>query len=227
MAYANASIKNQSWTGTTASYLLTETVAVNDLLFIQWTLSNAGAGLSPTISDTVNTGNYTVIGTPLFVSGQNNSWGLSAISCNATGTPTLNLTSPYSNGHWCITHWTGFTNTATLDTGLGTPFSSGTGTAISGSGTTAQSTELCLGVAFGGGSYTQPGSPWNNPFNGGGGPILQIVWQSVASPSAISYAGTLGVSENWALWLPGFYSASGGGGGSVITQPTMTTVGCQ
>jgi len=228
MAYANASIKNNSYTGTSANYTLAEGVSTNDLIFVQWAESNASNSTAPTITDQASN-NYAVLGTPQYFSTPNQTWGMSWLGSPATysaGTYVLSLTSPFSNGHWCITHWTGFTNTVAVDTtgSWNTPFNSGVGTAVSGSGTTGQSTELVLGVAFGGNSYTLPGAPWNNPFNGGGGAIFQIVWQSVASPSAVSYAGTIGVSEQWVLWLPGFYSASGGGSGVNQTN-FITTVG--
>ena len=195
-------------TGTTGTYTLTESVAVNDLILVQWVPNNVGSAVVPTISDTVNTGNYLEAGTAYYYSTGSHSFGQSYIACNASGIPTLTITAAAMNNcQLLITHFTGFTNIPTLDVIANT---SGTAASFTNTITTTKTNELAVSNTFSTTTISSTPSGWNPTHSGGDGDICQTYYQFEPSIGTYSINASLTVSAFYNNWTFSFYSATAG-----------------
>ena len=193
-----------SFSGTSGTYLLTEAIALNDLILVQWDLNNASNGAAPAITDSVNSGPYTVAGIPYFHSSNTQSWCQSFIACNTAGaapTLTINLSGVATNAQYLISHYTGFTLAPTLDALIQI---TGTAASFSNSATTAFANELAVTNTFANQLIASTPSGWTTTSSGGNGSIDQTYYQLVPSAGGISVGVTLNASADFANWLLSF-----------------------
>src|SRR5271154_4449737 len=210
-----------SGTGTGVFNANSMTVAPNQLLYL-WTWNQAGTAQSPVFSDTVNSGNWTNIGS----ANDGSRYIQSAYKvCNASGTLGASgiAYSGMPNGssnNVAILQFNGF---------LGTPTYAGTGgsdatvvlhtgsssTAVAGTSfNTSKSSELVIANVADLGAQawgTAPAAPWVTPTMGGGGQNLAEaasfyqIFSSAASAAQLT--GTLAVADFWFVSQVGFYDA--------------------
>ena len=198
-----------SFTGTTGTYTLTESAAVNDLILVQWVCDNVGSAIVPTISDTINSGNYAPIGTAYYYATATKSIGQSFMACNASGAPpVITITSgSINNGQFVITHYAGFSGIPTVDVIAN---STGTGTSFTNSITTTQTLELAVTNTFSNTTISSTPSGWISTFSGGNGLADQPYYQSLVATGTYSATINLTVSSFYNNWTFSFYSSTAG-----------------
>lgn len=168
----------------------------------------AGNVSAATITDNVNSGSYTVVGTY-----SNPTAAIFYKVANATGTPSITIGNTSSNYITAdISAYTGFTGTPTLDPHYTAETFSGTSATLTGSPiTTNYSNELLVigteyPTTFGTGTatgWTALQGNWNN--GGAGYAILPT------SGTTNNFSATINASEPWKLNLAGFYDAGAAG----------------
>ena len=195
-----------SYTGTSTTYTLTEAAPSNDLIIVQWVLDNVSSAITPTISDSVNTGNYTQIGSTYYNASTSKSWGQHYMACNATGTPVITINGGVSsnNGQYLISHYQGFSTTPVLDANPAPV--TGTASSFTNSITTAYAPEVAISNTFSGSTIASTPSGWTSTFSGGNGSINQTYYAYQTSASTYSIAVTLNASAFYYNWTFSFYS---------------------
>jgi len=195
-----------SYTGTSTTYALTEFAPTNDLIIVQWALNNVASAITPTISDSVNTGNYTQIGSTYYRASASQSWGQHYMPCNAGGTPTITINGGGSsnNGQYIISHYTGFALTPILDANPAPV--TGTGTSFSNSITTAYAPEVAISNTFSDTTIASTPSGWTNTGSGGNGKLDQTYYSYQTSASTYNINVSLSASAFYYNWTFSFYS---------------------
>jgi hypothetical protein len=196
MAISNPDAGNNAlpFTGAGGSLAMGNACAPGDLIHAFVSLLNATSNAPPTLSDSINTGNYTQIGTAFFdPAGAGFLLAHYYKVANATGTPTISTGSVASagagaGGKLCASRFTGFPGAVSLD--VGAVLSSGaTGTAVSGPAIVTTGTpELLVGCACLEANPTVSANSWT---------------QNLAAANAQAYfsylieTGAIGASDQW------------------------------
>jgi hypothetical protein len=189
--------------------------AIGDALCVKVQAGTAVA-LTPTISDTVNTGNWTAVGTPIADATNSNWEQWFWIRANAAGTPTISVSNLAKTGTLDYVRISGFTGTATLDTGatIQGNFTGTATTAVSASPlTTNFNNEVCLAANTSGAGFTvQPTGNWTSQ-------TASHLYTNIeaASGTSINFTATLSASSWYDLATMGVYDA-------VAATPTVSTV---
>ena len=186
--------------------------AIGDLIVSQFELDNVSAGnaaFQPTITDTVNTGNYTVQYSTYYAAGTK-IYGWAWIAANAAGTPVVSVTpnAAFSVGEFNYIRWSGFTATPTYDGASAN--TSGTANPITGGMTPGGINEAIIELIWntGGGNIPSTPSGWTFIPNASGAGIVSPFWLENTSPGAVSFSGTGSVSAPWYTVTAGFSSGS-------------------
>lgn len=189
--------------------------AVGDALCVKVQAATAGA-LTPTVSDTVNTGNWTPVGTPI-QDATNASWQQWFwIRANAAGTPTISVSNLAKTGTLDYVRISGFAGTATLDTGatMQGNFSGNATTAVSASPlTTNFNNEVCLAANTSGSGFTvQPTGNWTSQ-------TASHLYTNIEATSgaSIDFTATMSASSWFDTSIMAVYDAAS-------SPPTVTSV---
>jgi hypothetical protein len=220
MSITNPDANNASlpFTGAGGSVVMTNACAAGDLIHAVVQLLNATTNAPPTLSDNVNTGNYTFIGTFFDVT---NSFLLAHYYkvANATGTPTIATGSVAgagsgAGGKVAASRYTGFVGVPTLDAScaLGT---NGTGTAIAGPAlVTTKTPELLVGAACLEANPTTSANSWTvNAAAANGQCFYSYLIETGAIGTSDQWNLTASASSVWGILNAGFVG--------VLPAPTM------
>lgn len=183
-------------------------------LLIAYLWNQGGPGQTPSATDTVNSGSWTLVNS---ASTDGARWvGVLAKVCNGIGTLaniSYTNTAPSGNNSVSIVHFSGFAGTPSYAGDFSYNAHTGSSsTAVSGTSfNTSQANELVL--AFSTMLNTQawsaaPGAPWITPTMGGNGQATDRYtnYQLVTSAStAVQLTGTLAVADFWMVTQIGFY----------------------
>lgn len=214
MAVTNPDGNNGSlpFTGAGGSVLMTSACAAGDLMHAVVSLLNATTNAPPTLSDNVNTGNYTLIGTFFDVT---NSFLLAHYYkvANASGTPTVATGSVAgagagAGGKVAAARYTGFVGTPTLDPSC-VLSAGGTGTAIAGPAlTTTKTPELLVGAACAESNTTASVNNWTqNAAAANGQCFYSYKVETGAIGTSDQWTYTSSASTVWGILNAGFYGA--------------------
>lgn len=199
------------FSGAGGSVVMSNACASGDLMHAFISLLNATNNVPPTLTDTVNTGSYTLIGT--FFDGPN-SFLVSHYYkvANATGTPTVNTGSlaaigSGAGGTVAASRYTGFVGTATIDSSFSASPTTGTGTSIAGPTLITTATpELLVGVAGVESGPTISLDNWNtNGATRNGQAFYSFLVEAGAIGSSDQWTFTGSTSSAWGLMNSGFY----------------------
>lgn len=216
----------QQTSATSTSFSLGHTVAVNNLLVVMMYYTNGATSQnSPTVSDNINSGNYSAPASlSFFNSGTSTQMTFAYIVCNAAGTPTISITG--LNGTSFVAAdavlYSGWAATPTLVTAdISCKF--GTGTAVSSTNfNNSNANELIMGYIGHGGAgaasaFTGTVSTARDT-NNGNNEYLDTIKSS--SGNSMSLGCTMSTSVNWATMLAGFADIS-----SVVPYPRFSVGG--
>jgi hypothetical protein len=198
--------------GIASSITANNACAIGDLIVSQFQLNNVSAGNSaftPTISDTVNSGNYTVAFTHYYAT-TTNIYGYAYLVANAAGTPVVSVTpnAAFSGGQFSYIRFAGFTATPALDPA--STNTSGAANPITGSMTTGGVNEAVVQLIWNTGGGNVPSLPggWTEIFNAGGASLVDPFWLENVSPGSVSFSANGSVSAQWFSATVGFSSGA-------------------
>jgi hypothetical protein len=214
MAITNPDGNNASlpFTGAGGSVVMNNACAPNDLIHAVAQFLNADFNAPPTLSDSVNAGNYTFIGA--FFDATNHFLIAHYYKiANATGTPTISTGSVAAvgsgaGGKVAAARYTGFVGTPTLDAScvLG---ANGTGTAIAGPAlVTTKTPELLVGAACLEANPTASGNNWTQNAAAANGQCFysyNVITGAIGTTSQWTYTGS--ASSIWGILNAGLYGA--------------------
>lgn len=203
--------------GSTTGTSFASSVPAGDVIVV---FLKATSATAPTVSDNVNTGNYTQLNS--FADSTNSRWLYVFFKkANASGTPTVSVSGP--SGNIVILDFTGFVGTPTQDTTPNGNGSSTSSTTYSVSPvTTGQNNCLILGATAQGSSAASTSSGWTKPtVTSGGGPLQPQYAVIATSGTNTPFTGNLNTTTNYDAITAGLYDPGAAGGGS-----RMLTMGC-
>ena len=210
---AIAYVNDGSYVGSGQTILLGGSVSIGDLLILSYANYYSGGAASMTVSDNVNSGNYSLIAVSILDGGSPECVLVAYKVCNASGTPTATITpsgGAGTNGRVGYTHWNGFVGTATALTAVPDASSAyGTSTALnSGSFTTSKNAEFVFGYTdTGSTSYATPptSNGWTQNLNLGQTGTTIYSQIGVNASTVVQLNGTLSSSATWHAITQGFY----------------------
>jgi hypothetical protein len=188
-------------------------MAIGDVLTCLVYLNQTGSPGTQTVSDNVNSGNYTLLNTQSDA-GSSSRLYLYSIVANATSgsPPTISVSQGSAQfGHLCVARFTGYAHIPTVDASLATnKFNSVSTTAVSCTPiTTDFNTELLIGGTFTGSSFF-PSVPTG--WNAVTGDTSAATYYAVVPTSGTnqSFVGTLNAAIAWQAIFAGIYDAPSG-----------------
>jgi hypothetical protein len=187
--------------------------AIGDLIVLQMVCLNVNNTFSPSATDNVNTGSYTLYGV-YFDATSNEFIAVMYKVANAAGTPTASIVvtaggGSVGGGQIVGMRFNGFTSLLpTTDAGISSTPATGTGTAIAGTSfTTGYNPELLIGCVLSEGT-TQSGGNWTTPsyttFTGVHQAYYSISTSAVGTAEQLT--ATAAASAKWAAICAGFYN---------------------
>jgi hypothetical protein len=185
--------------------------SIGDVLVATIQVSSGGNPGATTVSDTINSGNWTLLNFQLDLTNSLSWLGTYFKVANAAGTPTVSCSQTSNQfGQLIIARYNGFVGTPTADAGI-TAVANGTGTAVSCSPITTNYTNELLLVTQVSGTFTTSTITGWTAMNGNtfGSPFYQSI--ETSSGATDNFAGTLGSSGGWAVVAAGIGDASASG----------------
>jgi hypothetical protein len=192
----------------TGNQALATSASVGDLIVAcAFHNNNTGSDFSDTVSDNVNSGNYSIAYSALFGFSGGCQFVVAWKVCNASGTPTVTYTNFSQGGFISAMRWNGFTGLLTIDPSQSTGNNAFSSAVNSGNIVTAANNELVVGWSWIAG-LTPPTNPAGFTTRIGSTSQQVIGFDLIAS--------TLGTTENlnftvantaWWAGIFGFYGA--------------------
>lgn len=164
-----------------------------------------------TVSDNVNTGNYTQSFTVADATDSLCEIAVYYMKCNATGTPTVTFSASAGlNAGITIIHVSGFVNgIAPVAADTASNFGSNATAPTVAGFTNSQANEFLLAIlATGGGSTLSNPTPANWTIAGDSDEQQTAYWIESTSGNSISYGNTISPARGWLAAIVGFYDAA-------------------
>lgn len=217
----NGEASNLPFTGAGGTVTMGQTCAINDVIFVTLQLLNATANLPPTITDNVNTGNYTLVNGSAYLDGTNQILAaLYAKVANANGAapvitcPNISSINASAGGKFGCFSFTGFGGTPSIDAAL-VGRNTGTINPVSSIAlTTTTNPEVAVVMESGTNTFANgTGSGTWGTILGAGGDGMTPWYNIITTPALITFSDTATTVTNWQVTSAAFRVAAAGGGG--------------